>query len=152
MATTASLHRIKFFEKQVHDQRWKDSMAGENEKPVIHILEACGYVLGKDFLRQHPIGERFVIDFAFVNEQIAIEVDGKSHEAKNQKRLDRMRDSYLLNNNWVPIRIKDKDIFGWKMSFYKSLIKEVVEERRLQWSKGELYAIDIPNFNQNDYE
>lgn len=152
MAREVSLHRIKFFEKIVHLPAWKDSMAGKNEEPVIHILEACGYVMDKDFVRQNPIGERFVMDFAFVKEQISIEVDGESHKAAKQKKLDKMRDSYLHENNWVSIRIKNDDLFGEKMSFYKSLIKQIVEERRAQWEVGGLYPVDVPYFNQADYE
>jgi len=152
MARQVSLNRIRFFEKIVHLQAWKNNMAGKNEEPVIHILESCGYEIEKDFVRQHPIGERFVMDFAFVKEKIAIEVDGKEHNTNKQRRLDKMRDSYLRSNEWVSIRIKDEELFGEKMSFFKSFIKQVVEERRKQWEVGELFSIDVPYFNQEDYE
>lgn len=147
-----SLARIKFFEKQVHDPRWKDSMSGKNEESVIKILDACNFTLGTDYVRQHPIGERFVIDFAFINEQIALEVDGDNHNTTKQKKLDKMRDRYLRDNNWIPIRVRDKELFGTKLSFYKSLFNEIVKERRKQYQIGELLDIDIPYFNQDDYE
>ena len=127
-------------------------MAGKNESDVLQVLTDLGYMDGKDFTRQHPIGEKFVIDFAFVKEQVAIEVDGKSHNDKKQKRSDDQRDKYLRWNNWVPIRIKDEEFFGYKKSFFKNLIREVVEERRQQWKIGTLFEIDIPNFIESDYE
>ena len=65
-----SLARIKFFEKVVHHPNWKDSMAGNNERPVIDILSTLGYQINTDYQRQYPIGERFVVDFAFINEKI----------------------------------------------------------------------------------
>ena len=149
---TPSIHRIRFFENQVHMDAWKNSMAGENEAPVIKILDAIGYANGVDYVRQHPVGEKFVIDFAFVNEQVALEVDGKSHKAKRQMALDKKRDRYLFANNWVSIRIKDEELFGYKMSFYKNLIKQVVKERREQYVLGTLYPLDFTTFYDQDYE
>lgn len=149
---TTSLARIRFFEKQVHMEEWKKSMSGKNEEDVIKILDSIGYKIGEDYVRQHPIGERFVIDFAFVKEQIALEVDGISHNVKRQKKLDIKRDKYLLSNNWVSLRIKDSELHGYKLSFYKNLIREIVKERREQWNIGTLHNIDIPHYNEKDYE
>lgn len=147
-----SIHRQIFFDKQVKTEAWKNSMAGQNENEAIKILEALEFVINKDFVRQHPIGERFVMDFAFINEKVAVEIDGKNHDEKKQRALDRKRDIYLHRNGWLSIRIKDKDLVGYKGSFYKNLIRDVVLERREQYDKGVLYHIDIPNYNEKDYE
>ena len=133
---------------------WKDSMSGKNEDFALNFLiQVLGFERDKDFVRQHPIGERFVIDFAFVNEQVAIEIDGPSHNSQRQRKLDDMRDTYLARNGWVTIRIRDSDMrSSSKMRFYKNLIRAVVDERREQWQDGTLYPVDIPNFKQEDYE
>jgi very-short-patch-repair endonuclease len=146
------LGRQRFFETSVHKQAVKDCISGENEPRAMMILETLGYVLNKDYVRQHPVGQRFVLDFAFVPEQVGLEIDGKSHDAKQQMKSDSKRDSYLRSNNWVSIRIKDRDMFGYRGSFFKSLIREVVEERRKQWEIGSLFPIDMTRFNENDYE
>lgn len=149
------LARYRFFDKTVHHEKWKDSMSGKNEKNVIKILDILGYELNKDFVRQHPIGEKFVIDFAFLKERVALEADGESHNDKQQRKIDNMRDKFLERNRWIPLRIKDEELFGknsYKTSFYKNLIRDVVEERRKQYEKGHLYPIDIENFNEADYE
>lgn len=148
----SSLARIHFFTKIVKKEEWKKSMAGKNEDSVIRVILGLGYVENIDFYRQYPIGERFVIDVAFKNEQVAVEVDGENHKRKEQAALDRKRDSYLKDNNWVSIRVKDKEFFGYKGSFYKSLIKQIVEERREQYQKGILYPIEIPRYVNEDYE
>lgn len=148
----SAISRINFFQKIVKIQAWKDSITGENETRVINVLNDLGYILNKDYVRQHPIGERFVIDIAFLKEQIAIEVDSKKHEYQKQWLNDKKRDSYLQLNNWIALRIKDKEFFGYKGSFYKSLIKEIVEDRRKQWEVGCLFPIDIPNYVDEDYE
>lgn len=152
MKTTPNLHRQRFFDRQVHMPVWKKSMAGENEERIINIFNQIGFFEGSDFVRQHPIGERFVIDFAFVSEQFAIEVDGTNHDEKKQKALDKRRDSYLRTVNWVPLRIREEDLRGERGSFYKSLIKEIVEERRKQWQGGKLYEIEIPRYEEADFE
>lgn len=49
------------------------------------------------------------------------------------------------------LRIKEEWLFGYKGSFYRALIKEIVEERREQWKVGSLFAIDVPNYEESDY-
>lgn len=146
--TDSKLARQRFFDTTVHHLKVKECISGKNENRVILLLENMGYVLNKDFVRQHPIAHRFVLDFAFVEEQVAIEVDGKSHDCNKQSKKDEQRDLFLGYNNWVTIRIKDGDLFGFKGSFYKSLIREIVMERRKQWKDGRLYPIDFTNFEE----
>lgn len=146
------LSRQIFFDRQVKMKKWQDSMAGKNEEEAVKILDTLGYKLGEDYVRQYPIGERFVIDFAFVNERIALEIDGDSHLSVKQKKKDKQRDSYLYRNGWIPLRMFDWDLTGYKGSFYKSLIKEIVDERRKQFEGGFLYDIDIPNYKDGDYD
>ncbi len=137
-----------YFDTTIHIQAVKDCISGNNEKMVIEVLDFLGYKLGRDYFRQYPIGCKFVLDFAFVNEQVALEVDGVDHNGKKQKKIDKQRDNFLYDNNWVVIRISDKDFFGYKASFYKFLIKEVVEIRKEQFETGRLYKIDIPEFKE----
>lgn len=145
-----STHRQQFFDTAVHHPKVKDCMSGQNELNVIEIFNLWGYKLGKDYVRQHPIGDRFVLDFAFVKEKIAIEVDGKGHLVRKQRKLDRKRDNFLYCNNWVVIRIPDQKFFENK-SYYKYLIKEVVDARREQYEGGRLYDLDIRAYNEYDY-
>jgi very-short-patch-repair endonuclease len=152
MSNRSEISRAIFFDTSVHLQKVKDCLSGENEEQVIRVLEGMDYKLGNDFVRQHPIGLKYVLDFAFVNEQVAIEIDGASHKQKKQKRMDTIRDRFLHSNNWVTIRIQDDEFHGYKASFYKSLIREIVEERRKQYKQGLLFPIDFPKFVESDYE
>lgn len=148
-----SVARINFFGKQVHDPRWKNSMAGKNEDEAIRVIESIGYVMDRDFVRQFPIGERFVMDFAFVHEQISVEVDGADHNARARKLKDKKRDKYLHDNNWISIRITDADLKDtYRKSFFKNVIKEIVEERRQQWTTGHLLNIDVPYYDDKEYD
>lgn len=145
-----NIHRQIYFDKTIHRKSVKDCISGDNEEMVIEVLETINYFPPADYFRQHPIGNRFVLDFAFLKEQIAIEIDGKNHDYKKQKDKDKERDKFLLENNWITLRIKDKEFFGSKRLFYKFLIKEMVETRRKQFKDGKLYPLDIPDFNDYD--
>jgi very-short-patch-repair endonuclease len=147
------IQRAHFFDEIVHHPNWKKSMTGENEPRVKQILESLGFAEDTDFTPQYPIGYAFVLDFAFVKEQLCLEVDGETHKQKKQLRKDKKRDAFLRDNNWCVIRILDEDLFDpYKKLFYKYLIKEVVLERRSQWEQGSLYPIDISYYNDEDYE
>lgn len=123
-------------------------MSGENEEDVICAIEMGGYKLGEDFERQYPIGDAIVIDIAFINEKLAIEVDGREHRYKKQQKKDKQRDRFLIENKWAVLRIED-GLFRGNPSLYRHLIKETVEERRNVYNKGGyLYENDteLPEF------
>lgn len=137
-----SKQRQVFFDKQVHLDIWKNTMSGKNEKLVMNILENLGYIHGVDYYRQYPI-EPFVLDFAFPKLRLCIEIDGESHSKKIQQRKDYDRDCYLNLNKWIILRIREKDMFGEKGSFYKSLIKEVIEDLTEQYNQGKIWEVDF---------
>jgi len=142
--------RFRFFDKQVHMKKWKDMMCGNNENLVIEMFDFLDYKAGKDYIRQYPFGSKFVMDFAFVNEKVCIEVDGKNHNSKKQIELDRVRDIFFYQNDWVVLRIPEKK-FLKNRSFFKSLIREVVEARREQYNSGFLHKIDVPDFREEEW-
>ena len=146
------ISRQRYFDIAIHHPLVKECISGKNEPRVISLLESLDYKLNRDFVRQHPIGEKFVIDFAFINLRIAIEADGDDHKQKQQVKIDKARDKFLIENGWIPLRIPDKELFGFKGSFYKNLIREVVEERKIQRENGLLYEIDISKFSPEDYD
>lgn len=123
-------------------KEWKANIAGKNEEPVMACFDSWGYVLGEDYVRQYPIADMYIVDFAFVPEQIAIEVDGDNHKQEKQRGKDLKRDRYLKFNNWVVIRIPERHFFK-NPSFYRYLIHEVVEERRKHLIKTTETFVDI---------
>lgn len=143
--------RRRFFDRQVHMKEWKDSMACIHEDNVIAHLKDAGFKLDIDFVRQYPIGGRFVIDIAFAPEKVSVEVDGKGHEGNKAIKKDKRRDRFLLDNGWVSIRVPEKKFFGSGASYYKYLIREVVEARREQLNSGRLRDIDVQEYKEEDY-
>lgn len=66
---------------------------------------------GIDYVFQHSIRTGFVIDFALLEQKIAIEVDGKNwHSSKEAQQRDRFKDYMLKREGWKVIRIKEEEI------------------------------------------
>ena len=60
---------------------------------------------------QFPTDTGFVIDFAIVDQKIAIEVDGKKwHTGKKALRKQRFRDYQLGRGGWTVIHILEEEI------------------------------------------
>lgn len=137
MRSRTVLARAHFFDKSVHHPKIKSTISGRNEDKIIEILKDLGYELGLDYVRQHPIAATYVVDFAFLHEQVVLEVDGENHRSKKKQKEDDHRDFVIRHKGWVTIRIPE-----WKYdrnpSFYKALIKEVVSERREQYETYKL--------------
>lgn len=134
---TGKLHRLVFFDKTVFHRNWKKAMIGENESPVVEILNHWGYRENTDYVRQFPIGDLYVTDFAFVPEKLIIEVDGANHKNQKQQRADEERDRFFWRRKWVVLRITDEQLKK-SQSFYKYLIREIVDDRRRLWVTPEM--------------
>lgn len=117
----------------------------------MEALNAVGFIEGKDYIRQYPFYKRYVFDFAFPREQVCVEIDGPGHNSKQQQIADRKRDDFTRLNNWIVIRIKDS-IYDKRPSFFKSLIKEVVDARFEQYNIGTLYPLEMQTYIKEDYE
>ena len=63
--------------------------------------------LGFDFDRQRIIGN-YIVDFYCHSKKIIIEVDGSSHD--NKQEYDEVRDKYLENCNLQILHVTDKDV------------------------------------------
>lgn len=64
----AVLARQRYFDKTVYNQAIRETISGKNEDYVIEVFRGIDYLEERDFQRQYPVGKKFVLDFAFVNE------------------------------------------------------------------------------------
>ena len=78
----------------------------ESERLLWSILRAKQLCKLK-FRRQHPIGP-FFADFACVERQLVIEIDGGYHEEVVESDLE--REEYLNQHGWTVIRFTDKEV------------------------------------------
>jgi very-short-patch-repair endonuclease len=91
------------------------------EQYVTDILNKNGIIEKADYQFEYRQNKWF-IDFAFVDDKIAIEIDGKQHNYPERKIKDEEKDTWLTANGWSVHRIK------WKRPSVKArqeLIKEL---------------------------
>lgn len=63
---------------------------------------------GHKFRRQHPVGS-FVLDFACLEQKLAVEVDGGQHADSEQ---DRQRTAWLEAQGWRVIRFWNNEVLS----------------------------------------
>lgn len=77
------------------------------EKAVWNLLR--GKSLGKQFLRQHIIGD-VIVDFLCPEAKLIIEVDGGYHAEREQQEADEIRQMYLEVMGYKVIRFKNEEV------------------------------------------
>ena len=115
-----------------------------------------------NFISEYPVSI-YSLDFAFINNQIDIEIDGEQHytDVKIIK-SNKKRDDYLKRNNWTVVRIRWSDYKKLdkikRENFIKNLIyfikdkksipiehrykskKEIYKEKRSDYNKGRILS------------
>ncbi len=64
---------------------------------------------GFKFRRQHPAGP-YILDFACVKSQLAVEVDGEVHDRGSRSIPDEARDEWLANQGYRTLRLPAREI------------------------------------------
>ncbi|HKT16335.1 MAG TPA: DUF559 domain-containing protein [Allosphingosinicella sp.] len=64
---------------------------------------------GLKFRRQHPAGP-YVLDFACLKANVAVEIDGESHGYADRRLHDSIRDEWLANQGYQTVRIAASDV------------------------------------------
>jgi very-short-patch-repair endonuclease len=68
-----------------------------------------GKLGGLRFRRQHPVGS-YILDFYCSAVHLAIEIDGRVHEGREQMEYDRRRDYWLAGQAIKVLRISASDV------------------------------------------
>lgn len=101
--------RLKFMKEHPEKTAWRRSNESYPEKMFKKYLEDRGYDKKHLIYREYSVFPYF-IDFAFINEKIAIEIDGSQHLEEERAKKDKEKDKLLNSNGWKVIRITDKTI------------------------------------------
>jgi very-short-patch-repair endonuclease len=88
---------------------WRIKNMSYPEKCFQKILEDNG--LDKKYLiyREYSVFPYF-IDFAFINEKVAVEIDGSQHLEEERKKRDKEKDKLLLSKGWKVLRIAANEV------------------------------------------
>ena len=74
-------------------------------------LESRGFVKGKDFATEYPLRNSFIIDVAFPEQKIAVELDGEPwHTKPKARKRDNFKNYILKKNGWRVMRFWGNDI------------------------------------------
>jgi very-short-patch-repair endonuclease len=76
------------------------------------------------FRRQHPI-DFFIIDFYCAKAKLLIEIDGASHDEKEQQEYDQARAEYLEALGYKVIRFRNEDVRYNAHAVVTAIIEEV---------------------------
>lgn len=78
---------------------------GEASYPEKYIEDVFNQEGISGWVREKKVG-RWFVDFAFIENKIAVEVDGRQHDDKERADSDKRKDEYLESLGWKVIRIK----------------------------------------------
>ncbi|MDO8641473.1 MAG: DUF559 domain-containing protein [Nitrosarchaeum sp.] len=110
--------RLKYMNEHKGIPRWRESHAimSYPEKIFADIIKRNKLTEKYDIIREYCIFPYYA-DFAFLNIQLDVEVDGSQHwRSENRKANDRKRDSILVQQGWRLYRIPE---FRLKNEFEK---------------------------------
>ena len=100
---SAKERMIKRHEEGDPTVTWKTR---KNRKPSYPEEITMQYLDYNNFVyeREYPFG-KYSIDFAFVDEKIALEIDGRQHNDPDRIRIDSEKDKTLSLEGWRVIRV-----------------------------------------------
>ena len=108
--------RLAYMKEHPENTAWrKRNKPSYPEKCFIKFLEENGYSK-KHLIEREKSVFPYYIDFAFINEKIAIEIDGSQH-INDQNRIERDEDknNILINNGWTVLRFTENLVkTDWK--------------------------------------
>ena len=82
------------------------------------------------FRRQHIIGD-YIVDFACLNSNLVIEVDGEYHFTQQQAMLDNQRTQYLESKGFLVLRFTNQQIME-NVNDVVRKIKEAIYNESIQ--------------------
>lgn len=81
------------------------------EKTFREALERRGLREGIDFATQYPLRHSFILDFAFPDRKVAVEVDGRKwHSTPEAKKRDGFKDHILNRLGWRVFRFWEEEV------------------------------------------
>jgi very-short-patch-repair endonuclease len=94
---------------------------------------------GIRFRNQHPAGV-FVLDFFCARANLAIEVDGISHDRGDRPERDVARDQWLLDHRIDTVRIPAREVLRDPLAVAESVVA-LAEERMMRFGKAPSSAV-----------
>jgi len=124
-----SIKHIEYMKNNPGKTAWRLSNMSYPEKLFLYECKRIELCKKHLIVREYSVFPYF-IDFAFVNERVAVEIDGSQHLLPERIEKDKIKDEFLKSKNWKVIRIPANNIIKditksieVVMTFVKSDIK-----------------------------
>lgn len=134
---TLRVKRLDFIKKNPNQTAWRTKNISYPEKVFLEKITELGWDKKYSIVRELSVFP-FFVDFAFVNENVAIEIDGSQHLLPDRKERDEKKDRLLIENGWTIIRISEKEI---KKNIEETLTK--IENVLLSLYKEKKYEFGV---------
>jgi len=134
---TIRVKRLDFIKRNPEQTAWRTKNVSYPEKVFLGKITELGWDKKYSIVRELSVFP-FFIDFAFVNENVAIEIDGSQHLLPDRKERDEKKDRLLIENGWTVIRISEKEI---KKNIEETLIK--IENVLLSFFREKKYEFGV---------
>ena len=123
--------RLNWMKEHPEQTAWRKKNMSYPEKCFKKILEDNG--LDKKYLiyREYSVFPYF-IDYAFVNEKLAVEIDGSQHLEEDRKNRDEKKDALLLSKGWKILRIAANEVTHDGTKALKAVL-DMLEEPIVQY-------------------
>lgn len=137
--------RLKYLKEHPEDTAWrKRNEPSYPEKVFLNFLKEYGY--DKKFLieREKSVFP-FYIDFAFINEMIAVEIDGSQHETNpERKQKDIEKDALLQSKGWKVLRFTEH-IVKTDWTLIKEKLDKFINTNDITHEKVGIYKYESKN-------
>jgi very-short-patch-repair endonuclease len=101
--------RLEFMKNHPEKTAWRTKNISYPEKVFLNKINEIGWSEKYSIVREFSVFP-FFIDFAFVNEMVAVEIDGSQHLLEERKKKDQIKDVVLNKQGWCVIRISEREI------------------------------------------
>lgn len=101
--------RLRFMRDNPDKTAWRKNNLSYPEKLFLNKLESLSWDKQYSIVREYSFFPYF-IDFAFINEKVAVEIDGSQHLLEERVLKDNDKDELLFNNGWKVVRISENEI------------------------------------------
>jgi len=112
--------RVNYLKENYKKTAWfrkSNNKMSYGEKYVHTLFKKYKLYEKFDIINEYSVYPYF-IDFAFVNEKVAVEYDGKVHFEKGNKRIehDFKKDEYLISKGWKIFRIPYYELYSFDIN------------------------------------
>lgn len=133
--------RLEYMRNNPEKTSWRQKNMSYPEKIFLDEVLSLGWDKKYTIIRELSVFP-FFIDFAFVNEMVAVEIDGSQHLLENRKNKDIEKDELLSREGWVIVRIAESDVKKNKVDLFEKL--EMILLSSFREKKYEFGLLELP--------